>query len=187
MSDVASIESGILAPDLREALRTLLSRKSEPYLEFPSTADAPGVCICTSYADVRRTIVAEYESKVNSRLTVPPTYCAGGGRRKLPDGLPPAEEGSKRRYVEAGTQTEAGLRSTASLSQVESAAESTSHRRKILRKATVSRAICSSTDTESAGNESVGVPGTTVRSPQPVGSQGLSSLPRCQFCHTNGH
>jgi hypothetical protein len=60
MSITASIESGILAPDVREVLRTLLSRKSEPYLEFPSTVDAPGVYICTSYADLRRTIEAEY-------------------------------------------------------------------------------------------------------------------------------
>ena len=36
MSTVASIESGILAPDLREALRTLLSRSLSRTLSFPA-------------------------------------------------------------------------------------------------------------------------------------------------------
>ncbi|PVH69829.1 hypothetical protein DL98DRAFT_578148 [Cadophora sp. DSE1049] len=51
-------------------------RKSEPYLEFPSTADAPGVCICTSYAELRRAIKAKYQTRLNSRLTVPANYYA---------------------------------------------------------------------------------------------------------------
>jgi len=166
MSTIASIESGILAPDLREALRTLLSRKSEPYLEFPSTMDAPGVCICTSYADLRRTIEAEYQSKLNSRPTVPANYCAGGGRRKLPD--------AARQYQEAGTQTQARPEPVAYTGQIESAPESRTRIKKP-RRAPVSRTICSSTDTESAG-----VSGA-MKSPRPVGSQGLPSLPRYLF------
>ena len=60
MLGIASIELGILPSNFREALRTLLSRKSETYLDFPSTEDAPGVCICTSYADLRCLVEAEY-------------------------------------------------------------------------------------------------------------------------------
>lgn len=156
MSTAASIESGTLAPDLRGALRTLLSRRSEPYLEFPSTIDAPGVCICTSYADLRRAIEAEFQARLNSRPTVPANYCAGGGRRKLPDGA--------RQYLEAGTQTEASPEPVAHPSQIESAPESRTRTKKS-RRAPVSRTICSSTDTESAG----------------VGCPGLSSLPRYLF------
>jgi hypothetical protein len=88
MSTTASIESGILAPDLREALRTLLGRKSEPYVEFPSTADAPGVCICTSYADVHCVIEAEYQTKLDSRPKAPANCSAGGVQRKLPNTAP---------------------------------------------------------------------------------------------------
>lgn len=162
MSTIASIESGILDAGLREALRTLLSRKSEPYLEFPSTADAPGVCICTSYAELRRAIEAEYQTKLNSRPTVPANYCAGGGRRKLPD--------AARQYREAGTQTQARPEPVAYTSQVESAPESRARVKKP-RRAPVSRAICSSTDTESAGGS------RAITSPRQVGSQGLPSLP----------
>jgi hypothetical protein len=153
MSTAASIESGTLAPDVREALRTLLSRKSEPYLEFPSTVDAPGVCICTSYADLRRTIEAAYQAKLNSRPTVPVNYSVGGGRRKLPD--------ATRRYVEVGTQTEARPVPVAPTSQIESASESGPRRPRRLRRAPVSRPICSSTDTESAGVSGAG----SVRGP----------------------
>jgi hypothetical protein len=60
MSVMASIKAGDLAPNLWEALWTLLGRKSETYLEFPSTADAPGVYICTSYADLCCLVKAEY-------------------------------------------------------------------------------------------------------------------------------
>jgi len=103
MSVVAGIESGNLDPDFREALRTLLSRKSEAYLEFPSTADAPGVCICTSYADLRRIIETEYETKLKSRPTVPANYRAGGTRRRLSDTVLTIEEGSKYRYIDIRT------------------------------------------------------------------------------------
>ena len=55
-----SIKLGILAPDLREALRTLLSRKSKPYLKFPSTIDTLGVYISISYTNLYYTIKAKY-------------------------------------------------------------------------------------------------------------------------------
>ncbi|PVH71395.1 hypothetical protein DL98DRAFT_615472 [Cadophora sp. DSE1049] len=110
MSILASIESGSLDSSLREALRTLFSRKFELYLEFPSTADAPGVCICTSYAELRRAIKAKYQTRV------------------------------------------------------ESAPESRAWVKK-LQRALVSRAICSSTDTESASVS------RAIPSPRPVGSQ----------------
>ena len=58
------------------------------------------MCICTSYADLRRKIEAEHQVKLNSRPTASANYCVGGVRRKLPDG---PEVGSKRQYVEAGT------------------------------------------------------------------------------------
>lgn len=144
MSVAASIESGTLAPDFREALRTLLSRRSKTYVEFPSTADAPGVCICTSYAELRRLIEAEYERKLKSRPTVPTDYCAGGARRKLPNGLPPTEVESKRQYEDVGTQTEASPEPVAQPGQVDSAPESQSYRIRKLQRPPVSRAICSS-------------------------------------------
>jgi hypothetical protein len=168
MSVAASIESGTLAPDFREALRTLLSRKSETYLEFPGTADAPGVCICTSYAELRRTIEAEYETKLKSRPTVPANYCAGGARRKLPNGLP-ATEVSTRQYNDIGTQTEASPEPAAHTSQVESAPESQTYGIKNLRRAPVSRAICSSSsETESARG----------RRARQASNRSSSSLPR---------
>lgn len=168
MSVAASIESGTLAPDFREALRTLLSRKSQPYLEFPSTAEAPGVCICTSYSDLRRIIEAQYETKVKSRPTVPANYRVGG-RRKLPDALPPTEAESKCRYEDVGTQTEAGPEGVLYTGQVESAPEAQPYRKRRLRRVPVSRAICSS----SSGAESA-----EVRPARRMGSQGLLSLPR---------
>lgn len=165
MSTAASIESGILAPELREALRAFLSRKSTTYHEFHSTADGPGVCISTSYADLRRAIEAEYQTKLDSGPKVPAHYCVGG-RRKLPDSRPSLEVKSTRQYVDAGTQTEARLGLTAS--QVESAPESRTHRPKKLRRTPVSRVICSSsTDTDS-----------TARPARQIGSQGLLSLSR---------
>jgi hypothetical protein len=169
MSVVASIEAGDLAPDLREALRTLLGRKSETYLEFPSTADAPGVCICTSYADLRRLVEAEYQAKLKSSPKVPLNYCAGGGRRKLPDALPPAEVRSQPGYEDAGTQTEAALEGVVYTGQVESAPEAPAYRKRRLRRVPVSRAICSpSSGTESAGG----------RPAQQRRSQGSSSASR---------
>ncbi len=168
MSATASIESGVLAPDLREALRTLLSRKSQPYLEFPSTADAPGVCISTSYADLRRIIETEFQTKLDSRPIVPANYSAGG-RRRLPDAPPP-----KRLYQDAGTQTKASPRPVIHTGQIESAPESRAHRSKRLRRAPVSRTICSSsTETESV----------VVR---PARSQGLYLCLDMCFC-ANSH
>jgi hypothetical protein len=161
MSGTAILESGTLSPNSRETLRTLLN--SEPYLDFPSTADGPGVCICTSYADLRRAIETEYQARVNSRPTVPATYRAGGGRRKLPDGKP--------QYLDAETQTDVRW---ATPVQIESAPESQTRRTRKVRKALVSRTIClSGTDTES-----VGMAGAIARSPRQAGSQGLSSLAR---------
>jgi hypothetical protein len=169
MSDTAGIESGILTSDLRGALRTLLSRKSETYLEFPSTADAPGVCICTSYADLRRLVEAEYQTKLKSSPKVPLNYCAGGGRRKLPDGLP---RQSTHQYKDVGTQTEASPEGVAYAGQVESAPEAPAYRKRRLRRVPVSRAICSS----SSGTESAG-----GRPAQRISSQSSSFVSRYLF------
>ena len=170
MSTAASIELGILTPDLREALRTLLSRRSKTYLELPSTADAPGVCISTSYADLRRVIEADYQAKLDSDPKVPANYSISG-RRRLPDAAPVA---ATRQYLDAGTQTEAGLRSIAN--QVESASESGSRRSRKSQRAAVSRIIySSSTETDAE-----------IRPARPVESQGLWSPCMNKF-HANSH
>ena len=176
MSVVASIESGNLDPDFREALRTLLSRKSEAYLEFPSTADAPGVCICTSYADLRHIIETEYKTKLKSRPTVPANYRAGGARRRLPDAASTTEEGSKHRYADVGTQTTASPEPVVCTGQVESAPESWSCRNRKSRRAPVSRTICSSsTETETETETAVDKP------VHQAGSQSLLSLSSYMF------
>jgi hypothetical protein len=107
MPVVESIESGILPTELREALRTLLSRNDAPYLDLPGTLDGPGICISTSLADFRRYIEMKYQEKLDSQPKVPVNYRPGGGRRKLPDA--PIEsyvtEG-KPKCQDAATQTQ---------------------------------------------------------------------------------
>jgi hypothetical protein len=156
MSAAVSIESGILTPDIREALRALLSQNVAPYLEFSSTANAPGVCICTSYADFRRHVEAEYQAKLMSQPIVPANYRAGGGRRKLPE--------APVRYLNAETQTEGPSEPTGR--HTESASDNPSCRSSKSRKSPATRAIgLSSTDTDSG------------RPPRPALSQSLQSLP----------
>ena len=60
MSAVKNLESSILAPNIREALQTLLSQINELYLDLPSTSDGLRVCISTSYADFRRYIETKH-------------------------------------------------------------------------------------------------------------------------------
>src|SRR5271167_4119075 len=85
MLDIESIfQSGALTPELREALRTFLAQNDQPYLDIPETSDGPGVCICTSLANLRRIIEAEYREKLDSQPRVLANYSLSG-RRKLPD------------------------------------------------------------------------------------------------------
>lgn len=99
MSAVESILSGVLPLEIREALRTLLSLKNQPYLDIPAQADGPGICVGTSYAALRRFIETENQMRSEAQPKVPANYTLGG-RRKLPDG-------PSRRYRCVATQTDA--------------------------------------------------------------------------------
>jgi hypothetical protein len=146
MSDVESPESSVLTPDLREALRTLLSQNSQPYLDIPSTADGPGICISTSLADFRRVIKAQHQVELDCRPMVPANYRAGGGRRPLPNGIP-----IKPQYQNTATQTEPRPEPLTQTGQVESAPETRTRTPRKGKRLPVSRVICSSsTDTESS-------------------------------------
>jgi hypothetical protein len=139
MSVIESIESGILSTELREALRTLLSQHDQPYLDLQGS-EGLGICISTSFADIRRRVEAEYQEKIDSRPKVPTNYSVGG-RRKLPDGKP--------KYQDAAVQTEsmaahARPGTPRSTVQTESAPEGGSLRRRKGGRTPVSRAICSS-------------------------------------------
>lgn len=157
-ASIMNAESDSLSPESREHLRTLLSYHSSPFLDFPSTSDSPGVCICTSYADLRRIIEAEYQAKLDSRPTVPATYRAGGGRRKLPDS--PLGGRASSQYRSIATQT----RAAETVRSIESAPESRIYRVAKHRNTRVPRATgWSSSDTEHV---------SATRRPRPALSQG---------------
>lgn len=148
MFTAESIESGVVPPEVLEALRTLLGRVNAPYLELPGAHDGLGVCICTSYADIRRHVEKSYQDRLDSQPRVPASYHAGGGgRRRLPD------ESCRR---STATQTEPWRRP-----HTESAPEARARRRRRVRppRPPLSRAICSSSDTGVAS-------GRSSRSPQ---------------------
>ena len=168
-----SVEHDVLSTELKEALRTLLSRESEPYLDIPGTSDSPGICISTSLAAFRRYIETKHQEKLDSQPKVPANYVLGGGRRKLPEG--------RRVYCEAGTQTDPTPEALVYIAtqsrsntrpgtpnQTESAPEASIRKRKVLRRAPLSRAICSSSSDTSPGARA-----STSRSPQ---RQGLCPL-----------
>ena len=139
MSVIEGIESGILSAELREALRTLLSQQDQPYLDLQGS-EGLGICISTSFADVRRRVEAGYQEKIDSRPKVPTNYSVSG-RRKLPDGEP--------KYQDAAVQTEsmaaqARPGTPTSTAHTESAPEVGSLRRRKGGRTLVSRAICSS-------------------------------------------
>lgn len=139
MSVIESIESGVLPTELREALRTLLSQHDQPYLDLQGS-EGLGICIGTSFADIRRRVEAEYQEKIDSRPKVPTNYSISG-RRKLPDGKP--------KYQDAAVQTvsiaaQARPGTPISTAQTESAPEVGSLRRRKGRRTVVSRTICSS-------------------------------------------
>jgi hypothetical protein len=98
MSAVETILSGVLPIEIREALRTLLSLKDQPYLDIPAQADGPGICVGTSYAALRRFIETENQMKSEAQPKVPANYTLGR-RHKLPDG-------PSRRYRCVATQTD---------------------------------------------------------------------------------
>ena len=66
MSAIKGVESGIFPPELREALRNLLSQREEPYLDIPGTSDGPGLCISTSLAEFRRHIETRHQERLDS-------------------------------------------------------------------------------------------------------------------------
>jgi hypothetical protein len=171
MSDVESLESSVLTPDLREALRTLLSQNSQPYLDIPSTAAGPGICISTSLADFRRVIKAQHLVELDCRPVVPTNYRAGGGRRPLPNGIP-----IKPQYQNTATQTEPRPEPLTQTGQVESAPETRTRMPRRAKRPPVSRVICSSsTDTESSSG-----PGARARSVRR--SQGWYRLTDQYYC-----
>lgn len=154
MSIVESIESGNLPPELREALRTLLSQRGLPYLDIPGT-DGPSICVGTSLANMRRHIEAEYEERLGTHPKVPAHYSISG-RRKLPDVRPQCRDMATQTegLPEMSMPLQPGLGSTATPTrrrqdtptgtQIESAPEAGMRRRKGRGKPFVSRAFCSS-------------------------------------------
>lgn len=99
MSLINSLESGMFPIELREAIRLLLSLQHQPYLDLPSTADGPSICIGSSLADIRRYIESQHQERVNTQPRVPANYQCG--RRRLPDGYAVTQP----RYRDASTQT----------------------------------------------------------------------------------
>ena len=163
MSAVESILSGVLPLEIREALRTLLSLKNQPYFDIPAQPDGPGICVGTSYAALRRSIETEIQMRSEAQPKVPANYTLSG-RHKLPDG--PKVGSQSRRYRGVATQTDAietttlhtrpslvtgmatqipgWLDTPLSTAHVESAPEARRHKRKRRLRQTLPRVICSS-------------------------------------------
>jgi hypothetical protein len=187
MSAAESILSGFLPLEIGEAIRTLLSLKSEPYFDLPAEADGPGICVGTSSAAVRRFIESEHEKKLTTQPKVPVNYRLGG-RQRLPESRNLMPE-KKRLYRDIATETETTATEierrfgtatdvatqtpswpgTLPTGQVESAPEGGKYMRKKRRMPLLARVIYSSSDT---------VPVVDKRSSQQLGSQQRKQTPK---------
>jgi hypothetical protein len=180
MSALEGVESGIFPPELREALRNLLSQREEPYLDIPGTSDGPGLCISTSLAEFRRHIETRHQERLDSQPKVPANYRLGTGRRPLPHArLVPQTR-------DASTQTESRPEPLASQSPrsrsrlgtpyaTQSAPETQARKTKNLRPP-ISRTICSSSTDTDVHSDPTPAPRSNPRQ-SVVNNQGLCYLP----------
>jgi hypothetical protein len=118
MATLETIRSSILSIELIEALRTVLSQATEPFLDLPGTTDCPGICISSGFAAFRRYVETKYQEKLDSQPKVPADYRLSGARRKLPSSpLASCTIRSEPSRRDIGTQTEPSCKTPAPQSQ----------------------------------------------------------------------